>query len=435
MEAQGGRFAWVAIGLLLASAAGAMADAGRTGDAPDRWEDAWTVEPGTYQGHADHEDDWYRVELGAQQALAVTFERSGGDSWDEVEVREDDGVFTAEVDPGQTVTVGASTDALRLGVQPFFSSFDYTLTLERVDVEPQDDAGSGMDAGNHWRHATPTDALGEIDGARVPTSMVDPADWYEVPVPEDHWVRARSSDGGALLYDADGEPIAGTWGPPQGMPSSDHVFAGVEEWQAEGGYTLTVEAIPVPDAAVTDLSVRLEEVGTDAGSIPTGTQRTIEVEVANHGEGPTVDGMLEVWVRHPQRAGENPRELHEAPITLDGQATRTIEVPWDTTGEVGDATVHAEITSRYDLDWSNDHDTAESYVLVGDTGAGVDLLNQAVEIDAYVAHTKVRVHWDHGFQGVNTDHAVAGNRWGGYAGLSEGEPTARTCNTLTCVSS
>lgn len=431
--------ALLTLGLLVTVASGVAADAGRDEDAPGDWRDAWTMEPGSYNGSVyEHNEDWYRVEVPDGKALRFTYEPHES-TWDEAVIRADDGPVLGEVDPGQTQRIGTTTGALRIGVAPFFDSFTYTLTFELVDAPTQDDAGSGTDAGNVWQHASPSISTGTVQGDILP-GLRDAADFYRLPVPADHWVRVRSDEAGYLgpfLYETDGDRLdTDSSGSDEawGAPSTDEALVGL---QSDGRYQLTVETSPQPEVAVTDVTVIVENVTTDHGSVPTGTQRSVVVDLENRGEGPTVAGELRVWTQQDAGAGDNDRVVYDEPVAVDANEQRTIEIPWDGTGQIGDATVHARYTTLFDLDPANDHDQTRSYVLVGNIGTGVDAGNQRVEegpseVPVVEGHVHVEDNYDHDARYVHV-HARTVVAWPAVAGtmaevgLQDGEPHLAHC--------
>lgn len=398
----------LAVGLLIAAVPNALAEAGRDGDAPNDWEDAWTLEPGEYIGTVYCKEDWYRVETGPGEVLNLTFEPyENVDA--AVQIREDDGPVLGEVSGDTTELVRTDTDAVRFGVQPNCSDpYTYNLNLSLENATPQDDAGSGTDAGNVWQHAAPNVPLGAVEGELLP-GLRDAADWYTVPVPEDHWVRATSDADHVTLRETDGDLIA-TDGQPKGVPTTGEVLAGAA---GSSPYTLTTEAIPQADAAVDDVTVELDNVTTDAGSVPTGTQRTVHVDLANHGNGEILDGQLTVWTTEDQDLDDNRRILHQGPVTVGPGDNETVSIPWDGTGQIGDTTVHARVESLFDLDPSNDENEAESYVLVSNVGTGVDAGNANVQGEpgfgwSADSHIHLETQYDHDARYVHLHtHAFA----------------------------
>lgn len=381
--------------LVIVALPSASGEAGRDGDAPNNWEDAWTLEPGEYIGTVNCGEDWYRVETGPDQVLNLTFDPYI-DTWADVHVREDDGPFLGEVEADTTELVRTDTDAVRFGVQPdCWDPYTYRLNLTLENATPQDDAGSGQDAGNVWQHAAPNVSLGSVEGELLP-GLRDAGDWYTVPVPDDHWIQASSDAGQPTLREPDGDLVA-TDGEPRGVPSTEEVRVGLS---GSSPYALTTEAIPQPDAVVEDVTVELDNVTTDAASVPTGTQRTVHVDLANLGNGSTVEGRLTVWTTEDQDPDDNQRVVHQGPVSVGAGATKTVSVSWDGTGQLGDTTVHARVDSLFDLDGSNDEAQTESYVLVGNVGAGADAGNLRVErqpVDGwdYGSHVHGESQYDH----------------------------------------
>ncbi len=362
----------------------AHAEHGTDEDAPNDWEDAWTVEPGTIKGWVRWASDWYRIEIPEGQALNLTFLATDNDA--RLTVLEDDGRRLGKIQRGVQDIAVPSGPALRLGVSSTGSGLDYEIQTSLEAAPTGDDASLGVDAGNYWLNATdlPT---GPSHAGSFEGDLTDPADWFRIQGTTEEWVTIDVSEMGKRtdveLRSPDGSLIdSGTWGTTATFETSVPA-----EWLLLGfldrgsDYAFSITRHQRPNLAVTGLDVTHENLTTDAGDLPTGTQRTVDVGLANLGPGSSVDGWLQVWVTHELSTGTDQRRvLHDGPITLAPGEERTLAITWDGTGELGDATVHALVSSRFDLDAQDDRMEQESYVVVGNTGPGVDLLNQRVNV-------------------------------------------------------
>jgi hypothetical protein len=143
------------------------------------------------------------------------------------------------------------------------------------------------------------------------------------------------------------------------------------------GYTLSLGTELAPDLRIT--SMRIVEPPLTVQGAPPGVgpsvARYVSVDLANVGFGVAKDATLSLWVTHPDQGGQ--RDLPTTTFSLAPGANTTITVPWDATGELGDATVHAlaQETLPIDVDASDNAASLDASVLVGNSGHGVDPLN------------------------------------------------------------
>lgn len=382
---------WVAGGILLLAAVLALAGTA-SADAADDWQNASTVKLAEIHEtlHGGEDWDWFRIEVpdGAYVKIRTTLDDPAPV---QLHLREDDGPKLGDRDAEGYTTAAVDTDAIRIGFTADIGRDDFvgfTFKYTFPDAKSQDDAGSGADAGNHWQHAGPTIDPGLLE-AEILYNFKDVGDWYRMDLPEDHWVKVsipyvgvfpQLRAGNGTVIDAAASPQTELY--TRALPPGDTVLIGTEDNQGDpnaepsvdDAYTFDIETFPAPDAAVEDL--RVDPAGIE-GAPDTGValvQNTVRVDVANHGPGELVEGHLTVYVDHPTDVDEQPRTLYDGPIEIEPGTTRTVELDWDAIGEVGNATVHAEIDTLFDLDPS-DQDIQREIAVLAPVEEGVDVFN------------------------------------------------------------
>ncbi|MFA5890495.1 MAG: carboxypeptidase regulatory-like domain-containing protein [Actinomycetota bacterium] len=142
----------------------------------------------------------------------------------------------------------------------------------------------------------------------------------------------------------------------------------VREAADVGGVDAELEFLPVPDPAITGLTVQSVPVQTDLGPlVPLGTQRTVGVAVSNLGTKATL-ARLVVWATTPSDGATQMIGFAKVAVTPGESVRRSFD--WNATGTVGDATVHARLCSPADVNLSNNHRSAAAYSVAGGTGMG-----------------------------------------------------------------
>lgn len=413
--------------VVLGLAAIVMLSGTASADAPDDWENATTVKLTELHKvlHGGDDWDWFRIEVPDGSYVKIKTELDEPAPV-QLHLREDDGPKLGDRPAEGYTTASVDTAAIRIGFTGDIDEDDavgYTFSYQFVDAEPQDDAGSGQDAANHWQHASPTVEPGTID-AEMLYNFKDVGDWYRMELPEDHWVKVsipvigvypqlRAPDGTVIDQRADPQWDRYT----RALPPGDEVLIGTEDSSGDAGadpwidepYTFEIETIPAPDAAVEE--IRIDPVGVEEAPDTPATgvamsQNTVHVDVANHGPGDLVEGHLNVYVSHPTDVDSERRTLYKGPIEIDPGATRTVELEWDATGEVGNATIHAEIDTLFDLDRSNQETSRQTAVLVP-LAEGADAFNNGAGESLWMVpargYAAVSTWYDNERRGVGLD--------------------------------
>lgn len=149
----------------------------------------------------------------------------------------------------------------------------------------------------------------------------------------------------------------------------------VEDGFETMGIDATVESLPRPDMAVTDLSARTERVGLASGpKLPAGWVLRIDTAVANLGEGMAY-GRLSVWAEGAEGSGMPSRraEIGSDSVHLTAGERVNHTYYWDAP-KAGDVTIHScvEVWSP-DASPNNNERAVRASVLVSGTGLWIAL--------------------------------------------------------------
>lgn len=128
---------------------------------------------------------------------------------------------------------------------------------------------------------------------------------------------------------------------------------------------------PVPDIAVTGLSVEPVPIRTDAVAVPLGTQRDVIVDLGSLG---TADpGWVGLYVYAVMADGKSQRIAERTWDNIAVGDAWSERVRWDARGSVGDARIYAVACTWDDAKASNDWASVDAYALVGGTGFGTSI--------------------------------------------------------------
>lgn len=261
---------------------------------------------------------------------------------------------------------------------------------------PQDDCGLLRDAPNDERDRArilPGVCIGMLD-----PYLSDQEDWYSVALPARLALRVilEHAEGSNFDFDIPGtgerergpsdleERFRAEWGPREErivLSNIGEVPLGVRSNGGGGSYKLDLHIRELCD-------LRIDEVHEEALSLD-GTQRVVVVTVSNQGPGACLHAGVWVQAEHrgtglgAEQSTAWRRDVGGAPLTdwyepeLAPGASKTVEIAWDATGEVGDGTLHVWAWSPLEGNDRDNYATLEFHVLVG-PGFGFDLLNRGV---------------------------------------------------------
>ncbi|HWG91855.1 MAG TPA: hypothetical protein VNZ52_13480 [Candidatus Thermoplasmatota archaeon] len=220
----------------------------------------------------------------------------------------------------------------------------------------------------------------------------DTADWYRVSVPAGLGLQATLSlkngphvhlvildQFGYYLGDAHVSPQE--WEHPNATLNATlavgggSVFlVGVEAWEpAEVVYFFSLEAVPIPDLAVTAIEVTNKPVlRTDMMDISPGTRREIAVSLGNLGAGIGV-GTLRVYAS--ARTTGDLELIGGAYVSVREGEVETVVFTWNAVGYAGDVTLYAFLEPWWTPDGNpgNNFRYVDHYVIVGGTGYGASV--------------------------------------------------------------
>ncbi len=251
------------------------------------------------------------------------------------------------------------------------------------------DAGAGGDAPDAWADAWTVPNHAPIEGAVDPG---DAADWYRLPAGPGLVLDLEitvSTYSKVQVRDADGRRVGDHWfyGPRTARllveATGPFVHVGALSWGYAASYALVPHVVRAPDLAVEAIEVR-DAAAASAGGISASAnpRREIAITVANLGGANPGGGYVDTRVSHPGDVAPWERRLPNAwGLALDPGERRTVVIPWDSTGEVGDAVLRSLVRTNLDMNPGNDALAVRSFALVGGAGVGVDALNH----DAWVA--------------------------------------------------
>ena len=372
--------------LLLASLASASVAASGPSQAL-----ATPIGEGTHSGWVEDEH-WYRVSVPAGKVAHVAFTIVSGDDWNDLSFVDSAGNRLSWVSSGGTGTYDPDEADAWLVVDAFWGASEYSFTLSFVNAPPQNDAGSGQDAGQQQATALAIQP-GRIQG-RVVASAGDVGDWYSVMAPAGTIVDVHSAQGAFVdVYDADGrhlESVAyydSSYSPrAYGVLAGDApIFLHVDWAEA---YSFVVEVSQRADLVVEAVEVRDVELGTDAGPAGVSYAREVLVTLANLGEGPSRKASLVVRSTH-EGAATTDRVLGERAIDLAPGERVVVAVPWDSTGQAGDVTLVAGVANEFEAAPADNAAQARAFVLATGLPTSLDLLNH----EARAAGRTLRVEY------------------------------------------
>ena len=169
-------------------------DAGSGGDAGDSSSNATPLGSynGTYYGNLSSTDeDWYSIQMPNNTALAATLSGYSTSNDFDLELYASSGTridYSWYADPNEEVTsngtsIGGTNVTLR--VDAFTGSGNYTLQIwlfTESQGPPQNDAGTGADAGDSSSTATSLSSTNQTVPGWISDSW-DHQDWYNITVP------------------------------------------------------------------------------------------------------------------------------------------------------------------------------------------------------------------------------------------------------------
>lgn len=265
----------------------------------------------------------------------------------------------------------------------------FALALPLAAASPQNDAGTGADAPDDWA-AAPDVAPGSYAAS---FGDGDGADWFRVSVPAGKGLVAHAfSPNGGLdlrIVSDDGRQTLWQNGCCQegfqkccsndvgGAVRATVARVGIFNAGANGDYYLDLKVVDLFDLQITRVDIEDRPIATAAaGQLPVGTMRVVRVSVTNHGPGDAIFTGVGANVQH-EWGGQ--RDLGGQGFdALPAGASTLVEIPWDTTGEAGDVTVHVGTGSPLELNGSNNGMQVRTYVHAGNVGTSVDVLSTSV---------------------------------------------------------
>jgi hypothetical protein len=340
--------------------------------------DATLIGEGTQTGSAAQGAKlWYRVGVPEGKAVHVAFSIVSGDDWTYLRVADSTGAQMAYVGSGYVGAYDPDEADAWIHIDAYRSAIEYTFTVSFINPPPQDDAGSGQDAGQ--RQATALAVQPGVIKGRVRETFGDVADWYRIDVPAGTIVDVHSATVSLGLYSAEGERFATVdrydWGY---YPTAHSFLAGGEPLfllvEYGDAYSFVVDATLPADLRVDAVEVREVEVQTEAGATGVSYAREVLVTLSNAGQGPSRTASVRVVSTH-EGAATSYRVVGERALGIPAGGQATIAIPWDATGQVGDVTLVATVTNQYDTDSQNDVGRVASFVLASALPTNLDLLN------------------------------------------------------------
>lgn len=268
-----------------------------------------------------------------------------------------------------------------------------TLALPTASASAND-AGTGTDAPDD--DSSPMVLQPGTYSGRISGAEGDFVDWYRFPVAEGDVVRVTVLRDGYTSYLNAGiymgeTPVKNGWiyydgTSHEAIATADYVKVALytDYVSGYGSYIIIVETWQRPEVSVTSPVIETIDTTTELTPVPVTTQRVIRFDVTNAGPGDAPSTPVRAWIASLGSA----RELGTTIVDLKANETRTIELPWDGTGQVGEANVHVQALASYDLEPSNNAASTRSWVLIKNSGVGLDLLNHHVPIAGQVVH-----HW------------------------------------------
>lgn len=364
--------------------AAAVDDAGSGADAPNSRGMALTVGEGTFSGSgANYDSDWYRVDVPAGKLLGVHYSATGS-AWNYLYLYEEQGYSLASVRPGEFGMLQPSNGVALLQTYSSYGAVNYNVTLSFLNAPPQDDGGSGRDAGNTHHSATPVQP-GIVRGS-VMRQAGDFADWFRVEAAADEIVEVHilgPSYAYVDFHDQEGRYLGSLGGYPAYGVGAAHLapdgvlLVGVVA--ASEPYSLKIVILKRADLSLVHVEVSPRSLETELGPLPLSPQRQMQVEVANAGPGAARNARLYVYTTE-QGVSTSRRVVADVPFTLAANASRVLLVEWDTLGQAGDVTLHVEVRNEFELAPEDNAATLRTFNVVGGTVVGVDLLNHEVNV-------------------------------------------------------
>jgi hypothetical protein len=334
---------------------------------------ATPITDGTYSGSlGSYADDWYVTDVPAGKAAFVQYQDSGGST--DAYLVDSDGSTVRYVSNGNSGAYAPEDGKAWIDVSTWYQGASYTFTLSFINVPTQNDGGSGRDAGRSFADAV-TAVPGHVTG-NVVLASGDAGDTFRLDVPAGMIVDLASVPSYTRLVQADGTLVAQLAG--YGQPSS---WSGVSDGKPlyvevtrSGAYGFDYAISWPADLAVSALSVHDVAPMVGDTAAPAGTQREVTFHVANHGAGPTRLGNLLVVATH--EGVTSSRVVADRDLSLAAGQETDITLSWDTTGEVGNFTLVAGVTSQYENRTSDNAQSVATSVLAGGLPVGgFDALN------------------------------------------------------------
>jgi len=269
----------------------------------------------------------------------------------------------------------------------------------------QDDAGTGADAPDNRANALSfngTDLTGTLDDPNG-----DSADWYLMTGLPAHqglsvdlqttglWgiaITLLDQNGNPFLHDQNGQLISGYYtdnfgGAPARyhfdiIPSPGAFYLGITRnfWSNQGTYEFNFTTVALADLAVDSITITPVTIQSDLGPLPASVERIVNVTVENHGAA-DAPSVVDVWVNPANDPSGSRRHVGTISLTIPAGQSRTVLLEWQTTGELGDMDVHAHASTHWEANLGDNELVTRQFVLVGQLGQGVDLLNHNVDAD------------------------------------------------------
>ncbi|MCK4392339.1 PPC domain-containing protein, partial [Candidatus Bipolaricaulota bacterium] len=228
-------------------------DAGSGQDASDERQGAWPLRPGTYSGFLKHADDydWYKIEIMEGQIISLKLVPQTGD-FDLYLYRGDSGSSVAHSNHGAGQEeaiqyVAGQSGTWYIKVKRSSGEGPYDLTIE---VQNQDDAGSGQDASDEREGACRLVLVPDTYSGFL--KQADDYDWYKIELMEGQIISLKltpqTGDFDLYLYKGDSHSSVAHSNHGTGQEEAIQYVAGqsgtwyirVKRSSGEGEYTLTV---------------------------------------------------------------------------------------------------------------------------------------------------------------------------------------------------
>jgi hypothetical protein len=143
-----------------------------------------------------------------------------------------------------------------------------------------------------------------------------------------------------------------------------------------GAYSLEFEHALLPDVIIREITIGPESADPAPAQTQGIVHRKVHIDVANQGAGDAEEVFLAVSVHQRAVVSDTARRLGTDSFRLAAGESRLIEVSWDATGEVGEATVDAEAYTEADANLENNDRSAYTHALLPySAGLGVDAAN------------------------------------------------------------